>query len=90
MDSKKSEFGIQSLFMEPIRFWYLTSQLQGWAEIVPPNLMSSCAMRVGLSLVLSLVAALATDECRDATDCAFSALQRRAKRGTGVVCHGAW
>lgn len=47
--------------------------------------MSSCAMRVGLSLVLSLAAALATDECHDATDCAFSALQRRAKRGTADV-----
>ena len=45
--------------------------------------MSSCAMRV-LSLLLSLTIALATDECHD-TDCAFSALQRRAKRGTGGV-----
>eukprot|EP00435_Cladocopium_sp_Y103_P060538 s322_g22.t1 len=51
--------------------------------------MLSCAMRVGLSLVLSLTgAALATDECHEtheATDCAFSALQRRAKRGTADV-----
>ena len=50
LDSKKSQFGIQSLFMAPIRSWYLTSPRLGLRLFKPDVLLRHASWAVACAV----------------------------------------